>query len=65
MFTRVAFDWLVRLFAFLNPALKDIIAQPGRNKKAGNAKAKKLMNRQPRNREEAILAVAVCMMRYR
>ena len=52
------FDWLLRLFALFNPAMKDIVARPGRNKKAGNAKAKKLLNRQPRNHEEAILALS-------
>ena len=51
-------DWLLRLFALFNPALKDIIARLGKNKKAGNAKAKKTLNRQPRNREEAILALS-------
>lgn len=54
----VAPDWLLRLFALFSPALKDIVALFGRNKKANNAKAKKLLNRQPRNHEEAILAAA-------
>ncbi|WP_165760174.1 hypothetical protein [Niastella populi] len=40
------------------PSLKDIAVQLGKNRKAGNVKAKKLLNRQPRNHEEAILAAA-------
>jgi hypothetical protein len=32
----------MRVFAFFKPGLKDIVGQLGRNKKAGNEKAKKL-----------------------
>jgi len=46
----------VRLFATFNPALKDIVAQPGRNKNASHSKAKKLPGWQSRTHEEAILA---------
>jgi hypothetical protein len=53
---KVAPDRLVRLFAMFKPSLKDIAARLGRNRNASNAKAKKLLNRQPRNHEEAILA---------
>ena len=62
--TKVAPNWLVRLFAMVKPELKDIVVQFGRNRKAGNAKAKKLLNRQPRNHEEAILAVAESLVRF-
>jgi dihydroflavonol-4-reductase len=62
--TRVAPDWLVRLFAMFKPELKDIAVQLGRNKNASNAKAKKLLNWQPRNHEEAILAAAESLFRF-
>jgi AraC-like DNA-binding protein len=48
----------------LEPELKDIVARFGRNRKAGNAKAKKLLNRPPLNHEEAILAAAESLVRF-
>jgi len=54
----------VRLFAIFKPELKDIVARFGRNRKAGNAKAKKLLNRQPRNHEETILAAPERLFRF-
>lgn len=62
--TKVAPNWLVRVFAIFKPRLKDIVTQFGRNKNASNAKAKKLLNWQPRNHEEAILAAAESLFRF-
>jgi hypothetical protein len=53
----------VRLFAIFKPELNDIIAPLCRNRNAGSAKAKKMLNRQPRNHEEAILAAAESLFR--
>lgn len=57
-------NWLMRLFAMPKPELKDIVARFGRNRNVSNTKAKKLLNRPPRNHEEAILAVAQSLVRF-
>ena len=54
----------LRLFAILNPSLKDMATPLSRNRKASDAKAKKLLNRQPRNHEEAILVVHTSIFSY-
>lgn len=62
--TKIAPDWLVRVFALFKPSFKEIAGQLGRNKKASNEKAKKLLGWAPRNHEEAILASAESLFRF-
>jgi dihydroflavonol-4-reductase len=57
-------DWFMRVFALFKPSFKDIVARPGRNKKASNEKAKKLLGWTPGNHEEAILASAESLFRF-
>jgi nucleoside-diphosphate-sugar epimerase len=56
--TREVPDWLVRLSALRNPAVREILPQLGQQKNASNEKARRLLGWQPRPNEEAILATA-------
>ena len=56
--TREVPDWLVRLSALRNPAVREILPQLGQQKSASNEKARRLLGWQPRSNEEAILAAA-------
>jgi len=56
--TREVPDWLVRLSALRNPAVREILPQLGQQKSASNEKARRLLGWQPRSNEEAILATA-------
>jgi dihydroflavonol-4-reductase len=62
--TKIAPDWIVRVLAMFNPALKEVAGQLGKNKYASNEKAKKLLGWQPRNHEEAIIAAAESLFRF-
>ncbi len=56
--TREVPDWLVRLSALRNAAVREILPQLGQQKSASNEKARRLLGWQPRSNEEAILATA-------
>lgn len=56
--TRSLPNWLVRLAAFWDPAVKQIIPELGRRKNASSAKAQRLLGWAPRSAEEAIVATA-------
>jgi nucleoside-diphosphate-sugar epimerase len=56
-------DWLVRIAALRDPAIKQILPELGKRKNATNAKAKKLLGWAPRSREEAIVATAESLVR--
>ncbi len=51
-------DWLVRLAAMRDPAVKQILPELGKFKNASNEKARRLLGWSPRSREEAIIATA-------
>jgi nucleoside-diphosphate-sugar epimerase len=54
--TRELPDWLVRIAANFFPDLRAIVPELGIPKQASNAKARRLLDWQPRSNEEAILA---------
>lgn len=56
--TRELPDWLVRLVALADPAVKLILPELGKRKNATNAKARRLLGWTPRTNEEAIVATA-------
>lgn len=60
--TRQLPDWVVRLAAFRDPAVKQILPELGKIKNATNEKAKRLLDWMPRSREEAICATAESLM---
>jgi nucleoside-diphosphate-sugar epimerase len=61
--TRQIPDWLVRLAAIRDPAVKQILPELGKVKNATGAKAQRLLGWQPRSREEAIVATAESLVR--
>ena len=56
-------NWLVRLAALRDPAVKQIIPELGKRKNATNEKAKRVLGWVPRSNEEAIIATAESMVR--
>ena len=61
--TRQLPDWLVRLAALRDLAVKQIIPELGIRKNGTNAKAKRLLGWAPRSNEEAIVATAESLVR--
>lgn len=56
-------NWLVRLAAISDPAVKQIIPELGKKRNATGEKAKRVLGWAPRTREEAIVATAESMLR--
>jgi nucleoside-diphosphate-sugar epimerase len=56
-------DWLVRIAALRDPAVKLILPELGKVKNATNEKAKRVLGWAPRSNEEAIVATAESLAR--
>jgi dihydroflavonol-4-reductase len=56
-------NWLVRLAALRDPALKQLVPELGKHKNGTNAKARALLGWEPRSSEDAIVACAASLMR--
>jgi dihydroflavonol-4-reductase len=56
-------NWLVRLAALRDPALKQLVPELGKRKNGTNAKARGLLGWQPRSSEDAIVASAESLLR--
>jgi nucleoside-diphosphate-sugar epimerase len=61
--TRQLPDWLVRLAAIRDPAVKQILPELGKMKNATNEKAKRVLGWAPRSNEESIVATAESLVR--
>ncbi|MGB7284784.1 MAG: aldehyde reductase [Candidatus Acidiferrum sp.] len=61
--TRELPNWMVRLAALRDPALKLILPELGKRKNATNEKARRLLGWTPRSNEEAIVATAESLVR--
>ncbi len=61
--TRQLPDWMVRLTALRDPAIKQILPELGKMKNATNEKAKRVLGWAPRSNEESIVATAESLMR--
>lgn len=61
--SRVLPNWVVRLGALKDPALRGSIPLLGRNMNATSEKAKRLLGWAPRSREDAIVATAESLLR--
>jgi nucleoside-diphosphate-sugar epimerase len=61
--TRQLPDWLVRIAALRDPAVKQIVPELGKQKNATSEKAQRLLGWSPRPREEAIVSTAESMLR--
>lgn len=62
--TREIPNWLVRIVAMGDPALKSILPELGQIKRVTNEKAKRVLGWQPRSNEEAIAASAESLIRF-
>ena len=60
--TRQLPDWLVRLAALVDPAVKQIVPELGKAKNATNEKARRMLGWAPRSNEEAIVATAESLL---
>jgi nucleoside-diphosphate-sugar epimerase len=56
-------DWLVRLAALRDPAVRQILPELGKMKNATNEKARRVLGWSPRSNEEAIVASAESLVR--
>jgi dihydroflavonol-4-reductase len=56
-------NWLVRIAALRDPAVKQVLPELGKVKNATNEKAKRVLGWAPRSNEEAIVATAESMLR--
>jgi len=60
--TRQLPDWLVRLAALRDPAVKQILPELGKLKNGSNEKAKRVLGWTPRSSEEAIVSAAQSLL---
>jgi nucleoside-diphosphate-sugar epimerase len=61
--TRQLPDWLVRIAAWRDPAVKQILPELGKVKNATSEKAQRLLGWSPRSNQEAIVATAESLVR--
>jgi nucleoside-diphosphate-sugar epimerase len=61
--TRQLPNWMVRLAALRDPAVKQILPELGQKKNATNEKAKRMLGWSPRSNEESIIATAESLVR--
>ena len=61
--TRELPNWLLRLAAIRDPAVKLILPELGKVKNATNEKARRMLGWAPRSNEETILATAESLVR--
>jgi nucleoside-diphosphate-sugar epimerase len=61
--TRQLPNWLVRIAALRDPAVKQILPELGKEKNATNEKARRVLGWTPRSNEEAIVATAESLVR--
>jgi dihydroflavonol-4-reductase len=56
-------NWLVRIAAIRDPAVKQILPELGKRKNATNEKARRMLGWTPRSSEESIIATAESLAR--
>lgn len=61
--TRQLPNWMVRLAALADPAVRQIVPELGKYKDATNAKARRLLGWSPRSSEDALVATAESLLR--
>ncbi len=61
--TRVLPDWMVKLVAFFDPAVTQILPDLGKTRQASHDKARRVLGWAPRSNEEAIIATAESLLR--
>jgi nucleoside-diphosphate-sugar epimerase len=63
--TRELPNWLVRLAALRDPAIRLVTPELGKKKNATNEKAKRVLGWTPRSNEEAIVATGESLVRLK
>jgi nucleoside-diphosphate-sugar epimerase len=61
--TRQVPNWLVRIFALVDPAARQVLPELGKTKNGTGDKARRLLGWSPRSREEAIVATGESLVR--
>jgi dihydroflavonol-4-reductase len=61
--TRPLPNWMVRIAALRDPAVKLIVPELGKKKSGSNEKARRMLGWAPRSNEEAIVATAESLLR--
>ncbi len=61
--TRPLPDWLVRVAALFDPAVRQIVPELGKRKNATSGKARRVLGWEPRSSEEALVATAQSLLR--
>jgi nucleoside-diphosphate-sugar epimerase len=61
--TRRLPDWLLRLIGMVNPAIREMVPNLGKVRKASNEKARRLLGWSPHSNEEAIVATGESLLR--
>jgi nucleoside-diphosphate-sugar epimerase len=61
--TRQLPNWLVRIAAMRDPAVKQILPELGKRKNATNEKARRVLGWSPRSNEEAIVSTGESLVR--
>ncbi len=56
-------DWLLRIAAWRDPMVREILPELGKVKNATNGKARRLLGWAPRSNEESIVAAAESLAR--
>lgn len=56
-------DWFVRLFALINPEVRQVVPELGKHKNATSEKAQRVLGWSPRPVEEAIVATAESLLK--
>ena len=63
--TRELPDWIVRAGAIFDPAMRQLLPMLGKVRNATSAKAQRVLAWKPRPREDAIIATAESLMKFR
>jgi dihydroflavonol-4-reductase len=61
--TRELPDWVVRLFALVDPSVRQVVPELGKHKNATSEKARRVLGWSPRSREDAVVATAESLIK--
>ena len=61
--TRELPDWVVRLFALVDPSVRQVVPELGKHKNATSEKARSRLGWAPRSREDAVVATAESLIK--
>jgi nucleoside-diphosphate-sugar epimerase len=61
--TRVLPDWMVRIFALVDPSVAQVVPELGKFRDASPEKAKRVLGWSPRSREDAVVATAESLVK--